>query len=367
MKGAYWDTEIKRAQVDGLADYPGLHAQGRTPTSRISRAPGSCCASRDVDLPAVRHAQRRTRSPRCIELARRPRRDFEFQCLHGMGEPLYEHVVGARATGRALPHLRAGRHARDAARLPGAPAARERREHVVRQPDRRRRRRPREPRAETRSPPRPRSHGIAASAHPAAGARSTRTGAIPPASTSPTSTRWRRSSERCRPHRRALRRRAPAGRSRATDGAQRDRCDRPPTPTTSSARSSRRRGADVERALDAAAGPGRAGTRARAERAAILDRAADLIEARGADAAGPCDARGRQDARRTRWARCARPRTSAATTPPQLRRARARGAARHDRRASARGTFRSRSSSARSRRRSRPATRSSPSPPSRRR
>jgi RHH-type proline utilization regulon transcriptional repressor/proline dehydrogenase/delta 1-pyrroline-5-carboxylate dehydrogenase len=22
VKGAYWDTEIKRAQVDGLADYP---------------------------------------------------------------------------------------------------------------------------------------------------------------------------------------------------------------------------------------------------------------------------------------------------------------------------------------------------------
>ena len=35
VKGAYWDSEIKRAQVDGLADYPVLHAQGayRRPTS----------------------------------------------------------------------------------------------------------------------------------------------------------------------------------------------------------------------------------------------------------------------------------------------------------------------------------------------
>ena len=64
---------------------------------------------------------------------------YEFQCLHGMGEPLYEQVVGPgrQAGPAAVPHLRAGRHARNAARLPGAPAARERRQHVVRQPHRR--------------------------------------------------------------------------------------------------------------------------------------------------------------------------------------------------------------------------------------
>ena len=27
VKGAYWDSEIKRAQVDGLEGFPGLHAQ----------------------------------------------------------------------------------------------------------------------------------------------------------------------------------------------------------------------------------------------------------------------------------------------------------------------------------------------------
>ena len=45
-----------------------------------------------------------------------------------------------RQAGPALPHLRAGRHARDAARLPGAPPAGERRQHLVRQPHRRRQR-----------------------------------------------------------------------------------------------------------------------------------------------------------------------------------------------------------------------------------
>ena len=66
--------------------------------------------------------------------------DYEFQCLHGMGETLYDQVVGAGQAGPALPHLRAGRHARDAAGLSGAPPAGERRQLVVRQPHRRSRR-----------------------------------------------------------------------------------------------------------------------------------------------------------------------------------------------------------------------------------
>ena len=54
-----------------------------------------------------------------------------------MGEPLYEEVVGARQAEPAVPDLCAGRHARDAARLSRAPAAGERRQHLVRQPHRR--------------------------------------------------------------------------------------------------------------------------------------------------------------------------------------------------------------------------------------
>ncbi len=62
---------------------------------------------------------------------------YEFQCLHGMGEPLYEAVVGPEKLEPPVPHLRAGRHARDAAGLSRAPAAGERRQHLLRQPHRR--------------------------------------------------------------------------------------------------------------------------------------------------------------------------------------------------------------------------------------
>ncbi len=57
VKGAYWDTEIKRAQVDGLEGYPVLHAQGLhrrfVPRLRAEAAGG---ARRGVS--AIRHAQR---------------------------------------------------------------------------------------------------------------------------------------------------------------------------------------------------------------------------------------------------------------------------------------------------------------------
>ena len=62
---------------------------------------------------------------------------YEFQCLHGMGEALYEQVVGPAKLDRPCRGLRAGRHARDAAGLPGAPAAGERRQQLVRQSNRR--------------------------------------------------------------------------------------------------------------------------------------------------------------------------------------------------------------------------------------
>ena len=38
VKGAYWDREIKRAQVEGLRCLPGLHAQIRRPMRPISAA-----------------------------------------------------------------------------------------------------------------------------------------------------------------------------------------------------------------------------------------------------------------------------------------------------------------------------------------
>ena len=60
--------------------------------------------------------------------------DWEFQCLHGMGETLYDQVVGGGKLGSSVPHLRAGGQPRDVAGLSRAPAAGERREQFVRAP-----------------------------------------------------------------------------------------------------------------------------------------------------------------------------------------------------------------------------------------
>ena len=96
VKGAYWDTEIKRAQVDGLADFPVFTRKAATDVSYI------CCARKllGADRPhlsAIRHPQRpyRRRDPR--DGATDPTA-FEFQRLHGMGEALHDHVLKAEGT-----------------------------------------------------------------------------------------------------------------------------------------------------------------------------------------------------------------------------------------------------------------------------
>jgi RHH-type proline utilization regulon transcriptional repressor/proline dehydrogenase/delta 1-pyrroline-5-carboxylate dehydrogenase len=43
VKGAYWDTEIKHAQVEGLADFPVFTRKPATDVSYIAHA-ASCSA-----------------------------------------------------------------------------------------------------------------------------------------------------------------------------------------------------------------------------------------------------------------------------------------------------------------------------------
>ena len=96
---------------------PGVHAQG--PHRRVlPRLRAQAAGRARCDLPAVRHPQRAhaRRDLRAWPATLPTRGQYEFQCLHGMGEPLY---AAGRRPGRgrqarpALPHLRAGRHARD--------------------------------------------------------------------------------------------------------------------------------------------------------------------------------------------------------------------------------------------------------------
>ncbi|MCJ2020982.1 trifunctional transcriptional regulator/proline dehydrogenase/L-glutamate gamma-semialdehyde dehydrogenase [Methylobacterium sp. E-065] len=93
VKGAYWDSEIKRAQVDGLSDFPVFTRKVHTDVSYLA------CARRLLDAPDAVFPQFATHNAQTlaaiVEMAGPDFRlgQYEFQCLHGMGEPLYEDVV----------------------------------------------------------------------------------------------------------------------------------------------------------------------------------------------------------------------------------------------------------------------------------
>jgi RHH-type proline utilization regulon transcriptional repressor/proline dehydrogenase/delta 1-pyrroline-5-carboxylate dehydrogenase len=95
VKGAYWDSEIKRAQVDGLDGYPVYTRKAYTDVSYLA------CARQLLGAPDAVYPQFATHNAHtlaAIYTAADPARyvpgQYEFQCLHGMGEPLYEQVVG---------------------------------------------------------------------------------------------------------------------------------------------------------------------------------------------------------------------------------------------------------------------------------
>jgi RHH-type proline utilization regulon transcriptional repressor/proline dehydrogenase/delta 1-pyrroline-5-carboxylate dehydrogenase len=91
VKGAYWDSEIKRAQERGLATYPVYTRKVATDVSYLD------CARKLFAEPAAFYPQFATHNAHTLaavlELAGQ-RTDWEFQRLHGMGEALYETIVG---------------------------------------------------------------------------------------------------------------------------------------------------------------------------------------------------------------------------------------------------------------------------------
>lgn len=100
VKGAYWDAEIKRAQVDGLAGFPVFTRKAHTDISYVA------CARKLLDARQHVFPQFATHNAQSLatiyQLAGPDFTigDYEFQCLHGMGEPLYEEVVGPQNLGR---------------------------------------------------------------------------------------------------------------------------------------------------------------------------------------------------------------------------------------------------------------------------
>jgi RHH-type proline utilization regulon transcriptional repressor/proline dehydrogenase/delta 1-pyrroline-5-carboxylate dehydrogenase len=87
VKGAYWDSEIKRAQELGLADYPVFTRKAATDTSYLACARAMLAAG-EAFYPQF--ATHNAHTVAAIDVLAAGRRDYEFQRLHGMGEALHE-------------------------------------------------------------------------------------------------------------------------------------------------------------------------------------------------------------------------------------------------------------------------------------
>jgi RHH-type proline utilization regulon transcriptional repressor/proline dehydrogenase/delta 1-pyrroline-5-carboxylate dehydrogenase len=94
VKGAYWDAEIKRAQVDGMDDFPVFTRKVHTDISYLACARKLLAAPDAVYPQFATHNAQTLASVIAMAGANFYRGQYEFQCLHGMGEPLYEEVVG---------------------------------------------------------------------------------------------------------------------------------------------------------------------------------------------------------------------------------------------------------------------------------
>ncbi|MDF1678549.1 MAG: bifunctional proline dehydrogenase/L-glutamate gamma-semialdehyde dehydrogenase PutA [Legionellaceae bacterium] len=96
IKGAYWDSEIKKAQMEGLSDYPVFTRKAFTDVSF------QACAKKLFTLTDVIYPQFATHNAYSVSLVMhlaKDYRDFEFQCLHGMGRELYDQIVPATKKG----------------------------------------------------------------------------------------------------------------------------------------------------------------------------------------------------------------------------------------------------------------------------
>ncbi|MDT9587659.1 MAG: trifunctional transcriptional regulator/proline dehydrogenase/L-glutamate gamma-semialdehyde dehydrogenase [Candidatus Arsenophonus melophagi] len=100
VKGAYWDSEIKRAQIEGLEDYPVYSRKIYTDVSYLA------CANKLLSVPNLIYPQFATHNAHTLASIYHMAGEnyypdqYEFQCLHGMGESLYQQVVGSVADGK---------------------------------------------------------------------------------------------------------------------------------------------------------------------------------------------------------------------------------------------------------------------------
>ncbi len=92
VKGAYWDAEIKRAQVMGLSDFPVFTRKACSDVAYLS------CAKKLVGMSDRIYSQFATHNAHSVsavlEMAKTAGlENYEFQRLHGMGESLHDQVL----------------------------------------------------------------------------------------------------------------------------------------------------------------------------------------------------------------------------------------------------------------------------------
>jgi len=98
VKGAYWDTEIKLAQIEGYRSYPVFTRKANTDVSYIA------CARELLSRRQEFYPQFATHNAHTIAVVSElacDRLDFEFQRLHGMGADLYGIVMEAEGFNHA--------------------------------------------------------------------------------------------------------------------------------------------------------------------------------------------------------------------------------------------------------------------------
>jgi len=97
VKGAYWDAEIKRAQVDGMPDYPVFTRKAHTDVAYLA------CAKAMLAAPDALYPQFASHNAFTIAAIHTlaGAAQYEFQCLHGMGESIYDQVIGPAKMGAA--------------------------------------------------------------------------------------------------------------------------------------------------------------------------------------------------------------------------------------------------------------------------
>lgn len=90
VKGAYWDSEIKKAQAEGLSDYP-VYTQKFTTDVAYLKCVDKLLSNQKAFYPLFATHNAHTVAYVLNKAAKDD--EYEFQCLHGMGEVLYDQIV----------------------------------------------------------------------------------------------------------------------------------------------------------------------------------------------------------------------------------------------------------------------------------